>query len=79
MTRRTDAPRLTSQSLKVLKMFVDAPLQAYSGAELMKVTGLSLGTLYRSFSGSRNTGCCKANGRRARRRRWAVPGAGSIR
>ena|SRR5947207_12162923 len=46
MTRRIDAPRLTSQSLKVLKMFVDAPLQAYSGAELMKVTGLSSGTLY---------------------------------
>ena len=46
MPPRNEAPRLTSQSLKVLKMFVDAPSQTYSGAEIMKATGLSSGTLY---------------------------------
>ena len=37
--------RLTEQSLRVLKVFLDEP-RAYSGAALMKAIGLSSGTLY---------------------------------
>jgi len=46
MTPKQDSPRLTSQSLKVLKLFVESSSHAYSGAEIMKATGLSSGTLY---------------------------------
>jgi PadR family transcriptional regulator, regulatory protein PadR len=46
MPPRNEAPRLTSQSLKVLKLFVDAPSQPCSGAEIIKATELSSGTLY---------------------------------
>ena len=38
--------RLTEQSLKVLKLFLDDPRASYSGAALMKALGLSSGTLY---------------------------------
>jgi PadR family transcriptional regulator len=46
MASGNTAPRLTSQSLRVLKLFVDAPSRTCSGAEMMKATGLSSGTLY---------------------------------
>jgi DNA-binding PadR family transcriptional regulator len=39
-------PRLTQQSLKVLKVFCEAPRESQAGADLMKATGLSSGTLY---------------------------------
>ena len=38
--------RLTEQSLKVLKLFLDDPRASYSGSALMKALGLSSGTLY---------------------------------
>jgi DNA-binding PadR family transcriptional regulator len=38
--------RLTEQSLKVLKLFLDDPRAPHSGAALMKAIGLSSGTLY---------------------------------
>jgi DNA-binding MarR family transcriptional regulator len=46
MPPQKDVPRLTSQSLKVLKLFVEAPSARHSGAAIMKATGLSSGTLY---------------------------------
>ena len=39
-------PRLTEPGLRVLKIFVDEPNGEHCGAELMKTTGLSSGTIY---------------------------------
>jgi PadR family transcriptional regulator, regulatory protein PadR len=38
--------RLSSQGLKVLKLFFERPRLERSGAEIMKASGLSSGTLY---------------------------------
>lgn len=42
----TEAPRLSRQGLKVLKLFVDDPSRTLSGSEIMKTGSLSSGTLY---------------------------------
>ena len=39
-------PRLTRPTLKVLKTFLDEPVQERSGAEIIKETKLFSGTLY---------------------------------
>jgi len=41
-----DSPRLSFQGLLVLRAFIDNPRKKLCGAELMKLTGLSSGTLY---------------------------------
>jgi DNA-binding PadR family transcriptional regulator len=46
MGKKHEGPRLTSQSLRVLKIFLDDPSREYSGAEIMKAAGLSSGTIY---------------------------------
>jgi DNA-binding PadR family transcriptional regulator len=46
MGKEQEQPRLTSQSLKVLKIFLEAPPQALSGAEIIKAAGLASGTVY---------------------------------
>lgn len=40
------APRLTQQSLKILKAFLSDTSKAQTGADLMRVTGLPSGTVY---------------------------------
>ena len=42
----TDTPRLTQQSLRVLKLFSEDPGTPLAGADIMKSTGLASGTLY---------------------------------
>lgn len=41
-----EIPRLTQQSLRVLKLFSEDPGTRLAGADIMKATGLSSGTLY---------------------------------
>jgi PadR family transcriptional regulator PadR len=41
-----DTPRLTQQSLRVLRFFSETPLTPRAGADIMKATGLASGTLY---------------------------------
>lgn len=41
-----DIPRLTQQSLRVLKVFSEDPGTRLAGADIMKATGLPSGTLY---------------------------------
>jgi DNA-binding PadR family transcriptional regulator len=42
----SDTPRLTQQSLRVLKLFSDEPGTPLAGADILKATGLASGTLY---------------------------------
>jgi PadR family transcriptional regulator PadR len=42
----TDTPRLTQQSLRVLKLFSEDPGTRLAGADIMKATRLASGTLY---------------------------------
>lgn len=42
----TDTPRLTQQSLRVLKLFSEDPGIRLAGADIMRATGLPSGTLY---------------------------------
>lgn len=42
----TDTPRLTHQSLRVLKLFSEDPAASRAGADIMRATGLASGTLY---------------------------------
>ncbi len=46
MGNEREGPRLTSQSLKVLKIFLESPSRSYSGAEIIKSAGLASGTVY---------------------------------
>src|SRR5574341_908026 len=46
MVAPDDAPRLTHQSLKVLRLFADAPMASLAGADMMRATGLLSGTIY---------------------------------
>ena len=39
-------PRLSYQTLRVLKMFLENPTVSWSGTEIRKLTGLQSGTLY---------------------------------
>ncbi len=39
-------PRLTHQTLKVLRMFMNAPTRAFAGSDIAKETRLMSGTLY---------------------------------
>jgi DNA-binding PadR family transcriptional regulator len=39
-------PRLTQQSLRVLKAFLDAPNTPMAGADIMKAAGIASGTMY---------------------------------
>lgn len=41
-----EAPRLSYQGLLVIRAFLDHPRKALCGADLLKVTNLSTGTLY---------------------------------
>ena len=45
-TMGIDSPRLTQQSLRVLKLFSEDPGTHLAGADIMKATGLPSGTLY---------------------------------
>jgi len=38
--------RLTQQSLRILKIFLDRPGQDFTGAEIIRETGFSSGTVY---------------------------------
>jgi len=40
------APRLTYQTLKVLRLFVDQPRRQMAGADIARLTKLGSGTLY---------------------------------
>jgi PadR family transcriptional regulator PadR len=42
----TEKPRLTQQSLRVLKLFSENPSKPLAGADIMKATRLASGTLY---------------------------------
>jgi PadR family transcriptional regulator PadR len=42
----TQKPRLTTQTLKVLGVFMSRPSVEFSGAEIARITGLASGTLY---------------------------------
>ena len=42
----TQKPRLTTQTLKVLGVFMSRPSGEFSGAEIARITGLASGTLY---------------------------------
>jgi DNA-binding PadR family transcriptional regulator len=42
----TETPRLTHQSLKLLRAFAEDPNGEFAGSMMMKATGLSSGTLY---------------------------------
>lgn len=43
---RERAPRLTHQTLKVLRLFADQPRRQMSGSDIARVTKLGSGTLY---------------------------------
>ncbi|MDK2741946.1 MAG: PadR family transcriptional regulator [Nitrospira sp. BO4] len=45
-TRKPEMPRLSYQGLLVLRLFLDRPRKELCGADLIKVTNLSSGTLY---------------------------------
>jgi PadR family transcriptional regulator len=45
-TMGTDSPRLTQQSLRVLRLFSEDHRRPLAGADIMKATGLASGTLY---------------------------------
>ncbi|MGO7205160.1 PadR family transcriptional regulator [Rhizobium ruizarguesonis] len=42
----TSSPRLTTQTLNVIKAIMNRPSQGVSGAEISKETGLASGSLY---------------------------------
>lgn len=41
-----DEPRISAQGLRLLKTFLENPDREFSGAELMKIIGISSGTMY---------------------------------
>lgn len=41
-----EAPRITGPTLKVLGQFMSRPIDAISGSEITRATGLASGTLY---------------------------------
>lgn len=46
MTTKTKPPRLTLQSLKVLRVLYDNPAEPYYGYDIIDRTGIKAGTLY---------------------------------
>lgn len=46
MVRNTTEPRLSRQGILVLKAFIEKPAKELCGADIMKMAGLSSGTLY---------------------------------
>ncbi len=76
--------RLSSASLKVLRLFVDTPRQGRSGAEISRITSVGAGTLYPMLVRLEDAGWLKgewedvdpSKAGRPRRRVYRITGVG---
>jgi PadR family transcriptional regulator, regulatory protein PadR len=79
--------RLSGPTLKVLKLFLEAPRQAHSGAEIARATGIGSGTLYPLLARLEAAGWCASEWEaispseagRPRRRFYTLTGVGQTR
>jgi len=82
-----DDVRLSGPTLKVLKLLVENPRNAHSGAEIARTTGLGSGTLYPLLARLEKAGWCKSEWEavdprqagRPRRRFYELTGLGQVR